>query len=409
MPQSQIGGGGQQGAKNNSQNHNSQSHNPQRYESKNYDLKNTDEVNFDDFTHSLNALKTAFYAKSTTLNIPINETQIYHADSAEINSYGGVFDNGTLIRQSSNPCSQIHFNYINNLTPFSIKNKADLKSYAKKLFFTHLSPQSRRNRAILEDCSKAKIMFFCSYFSNAYHFIIESYARLLLLLDYANAHNIDAFIIAPPKYRGFKKYHSWFIKEILAFIPKEKILYLDYQNYKGKNIYFASNPMANERHILKAVRDLQRRFYDENFRGFERVYISRKKSPRRFLINDDEVAEILEAKFGFKRIFMEDYNLKDKINLMMRAKIVLTIEGTSAVNGFFMTAENAKLVTLRSYDMTEHLLIIAQNFRNIAFLPIVCENVGEAKSGEEFWVSGNLHLKKQYLLQKLREYGIEEV
>lgn len=406
MPQSQIGGG-QQEAKNKTKNHNSQSHNPQNCKLKNY--QNADEVSCDDFTHSLNALKTAFYAKSTTLNIPINETQIYHAYSAEINSYGGIFDNGKLIRQSSNPCSQIHFDYIKNLTLFSIKNKADLKSYAKKLFFTHISPQSRKNKAILNDCSKAKIMFFCSYFSNAYHFIIESYARLLLLLDYANAHNIDAFIIAPPKYRGFKKYHSWFIEEILAIIPKEKILYLDYQNYKCKNIYFASNPMANERHILRAVRNLQRRFYDKNFKGFERIYISRKKSPRRFLINDDEIAEILEAKFGFKRIFMEDYNLKDKINLMMNAKIVLTIEGTSAVNGFFMTAENAKLVTLRSYDMTEHLLIIAQNFRNIAFLPIVCENVGEAKSGEEFWVSGNLLLKKEYLLKKLQEYGIEEV
>lgn len=363
----------------------------------------------------LQKLKNDFLSKSTTLEIPLNEVQIYHKDSAKINAEGGVFDNNKLIKESLNSSSiddstQNLFDYINNLTPLCIKTKADLKNYLKKIFFSYLSLESRRNRAILGDSNKAKIIFFCSYFSNAYHFIIESYARLLILLDYTKAQNIDAFIIAPPKYRGFKKYHSWFIDEILDFIPKEKILYLDYQNYDVKNIYFCSNPQANKKHILNAVSNLCKRFYDENFKmNFERIYISRKKSPRRFLVNDDEIAEILEAKFGFKRLFMEDYNLKEKINLMMRAKIVLTIEGTSAVNGFFMTAENAKLVTLRAYDMTEHLTIIAQNFRNISFLPIICESVGEAKSGEEFWVSGNLLLKKDYLLKKLQEYGIEEV
>ena len=181
---------------------------------------------------------------------------------------------------------------------------------------------------------------------------------------------------------------------------------MDYQNYNVKNLYFCSNPQLNQKHIKHAINDLQNRFYVAEFVCFERIYISRKKSPRRFLVNDDEIANILAEKFGFKRIFMEDYNLKEKINLMMRAKIVIAIEGTSAINGLFMSAPNAKLITLRSYDMTEHILLIAANFKHISFLPIVCENVECENTHNEYWVNGNLYLSKEYLLEKLREYEV---
>lgn len=301
------------------------------------------------------------------------------------------------------------FDYINNLNIFALRSKDDFKAFIKKIFFRYFSLEARRNRRILADSANVKIIFFCSYFSNMYHFVFESYARLLILLNHINSQNL--YIIAPPKYRGFQKYHAWFISEVLDFFPRERILYLDYQNYDVKNLYFCSNPQLNQKHIKNAINDLQNRFYVAEFAGFERIYISRKKSPRRFLVNDDEIAKILAEKFGFKRIFMEDYNLKEKINLMMRAKIIIAIEGTSAINGLFMRAPNAKLITLRSYDMTEHILLIAANFEHISFLPIVCESVAcknttNTQIHDESWVSGNLYLPKEYLFKKLGEYEV---
>lgn len=359
----------------------------------------------------LDSLRKAFLLKSTTLKIPTANPKIYHLDSAKINSQGGVFKNGKLLKESLNSVNiDLHaqelFDYINNLNIFTLRNNSDCKAFIKKIFFKYFSFEARQNRRILADSANVKIIFFCSYFSNMYHFVFESYARLLILLNHINSQNL--YIIAPPKYRGFKKYHDWFIKEVLDFFPSERILYLDYQNYDVKNLYFCSNPQLNQKHIKSAINDLQNRFYMTDFTGFERIYISRKKSPKRFLVNDDEIAEILEIQFGFKRIFMEDYNLKEKINLMMRAKIIITIEGTSAINGLFMSAPNAKLITLRSYDMTEHILLIAANFKHISFLPIVCESVAEenTKTQNETWVSGNLYLPKEYLLKKLQEYEV---
>ncbi|MGX2982253.1 glycosyltransferase family 61 protein [Helicobacter sp. 23-1045] len=358
---------------------------------------------------ALISLKSAILAKRTTLHIPANNPKIHHLNSAKIGVWGGIFKNGKIISNSINSSNiathtQKQFDYVENLNIFHIRSLRHLKDFAKKIFFTHINAESRRNRQILRDENIPKVIFFCTYFSNMYHFIFEGYARLLLILDFLQ--NPNAVIIAPPKYRGFQKYHRWFIDEILEFIPKDKILYLDYQNYSVKNIYFCSNPQLSS-HINTAIQSLQKRFYEADSAGFERVYISRKKSPRRFLINDDEIAEILQTQFGFKRVFMEDYNLKQKINLMMRAKILIAVEGTSAINGLFMTAPNAKLITLRSYDMTEHILAIAGGFKHISFLPIICEYADKSNAKDDLWVEGNLYLPKEYLLQKLKDYEVD--
>ena len=140
----------------------------------------------------------------------------------------------------------------------------------------------------------------------------------------------------------------------------------------------------------------------------ERLFISRKKSPRRYLINEDEIFSILESRFGFKRIYMEDYTLKEKLNHIIRAKVVMSIEGTSLVNGLFMDYKDSKLISLRSYDMVDHLPIFASMFKNIEFLPIICD-IEEKKGDKHLWVESNLSLKPQYLIQKLKEYEIDEI
>lgn len=376
----------------------------------------------------LEEVKRAFREKERTFDIPLNEVRIYHKDRAELCSYGGVFENGKVINESlnsSNPATyqQDFYDYINSLCLFKINSKRYLKDYLKKFYFSKLSFSAYKTRAILQDSTKPKIIFFCAWFSNMYHFVFEAYSRLLILLDYAREHKLDFYILAPPRYRGLSKYHTWFINDILELegIARDRILYLDYQNYDINNIYFCSNPQCNEKYILPAINKLKEHFRDEGFKGYERVYISRSKSPRRFLSNEDEIASILESRYGFKKIYMEDYNLKDKINIMMNAKIVLSIDGTSIVNGLFMDSEDSKIIALRSADMTDHLLFLCASMQNIAFLPIICDvilddgsilkadDILESKLDKRLWVEGNLYLEKEYLIKKLREYEVDEL
>lgn len=407
---------------------------------------------------------------------PAAPLQIHPAPQPQlkIHCHGGVFLNQKVIPQSLSSTknydyAQKAFNYVEHLglhnalalTPTAALTWAltrapsphpwqDAKNLIKKLYFSHFSRTNRRVKRILKDPNLPKMLFFCPFFSNAYHFCVEAFARLLLLKDYAATQGLDFYIIAPPKYRGYAKYHAWFIDEILALsgVPRGKILYLGYQNYEADNVFFASNAHLNPRYILRAIGTLQRAFYDPDYppSKLERIYISRKKSPRRFLLNDDEIAAILETRYGFRRIFMEDYPLRDKINIMLRAKIVLSVEGTSAINGFFMqdsrgfaeggeganlgeslggkssqtpknpanplnlgeSSPTKKLITIRNHDFTEHLNLIAAMFADVEFLPIIAE-IHNQSACENLWVEGDMWLDSGYLEQKLAAYGVGEV
>lgn len=105
---------------------------------------------------------------------------------------------------------------------------------------------------------------------------------------------------------------------------------------------------------------------------------------------------------------MEDYNLCEKINIIQNAKVVMSIEGTSLINGLFMNGRDSKLISLRSFDMTEHLFIICSMFENIEFLPIVCD-IKNKVGDSAFWVESDLYLDKDYLIKKLKEYEIEPI
>ncbi|RDU61718.1 DUF563 domain-containing protein [Helicobacter sp. MIT 14-3879] len=382
----------------------------------------------------LEILKNELENKSSVLHIPLNEVKIYHKENAKLCSYGGVFEDNKVINESLNSSSdqtyqQEFFDYLEQLSIFKIKNKDDLKAYIKKFYFKYLSLSARKNRKIFNDKSKPKIIFFCAWFSNMYHFVFESYARLLILLKYARDNNLDFYIVAPPKYRGFARYYKWFINEILELENIPKILYLDYQNYDIKNIYFCSNPQCNEKYILPAINKIQNKLYDKNFPlKYERIFISRNKSPRRYLVNEDEILELLESRYGFKRVYMEDYNLKEKVNLMMNANVILSIDGTSIINGLFMNKANSKIIALRSSDMTDHMLLICGAVKGIEYLPIICDLVVDSKDfnsiscqenkhsinskgakEQRLWVDGNLYLNKDYLIQKLKEYEVNEL
>lgn len=348
--------------------------------------------------------------------IPLNKLKIYHKDEAKVCSYGGLFVKDEVVKQSLNSTtiSRHQQNIFDKLehTNKNIFNKENLKSFLKNKYFKYFSSESKKNKKILQDSNKTKILFFCEYWSNFYHFVFEAYPRLIMLIKECRNKNLDFYIIAPPKYRKLIKYHRWFIDEVFESlkISKDKILYLDHQNYDIKNIYYCSNPQCNSKYILPAINQLKA--YYTNWGGQQgigdRIYISRKKSPRRFLDNENEITDILEKHFGFQILYMEDYNLCEKINIIQNAKVVMSIEGTSLINGLFMNGKDSKLISLRSFDMTEHLFIICSMFKNIEFLPIVCD-IKNKVGDSAFWVESDLYLDKDYLIKKLKEYEIEPI
>ena len=63
--------------------------------------------------------------------------------------------------------------------------------------------------------------------------------------------------------------------------------------------------------------------------GTERIYISRDRAAHRKAVNEKELIAYL-AEHGVRRVFMEDLNAKEQIDLISRCELIVTIIGASS-------------------------------------------------------------------------------
>jgi capsular polysaccharide biosynthesis protein len=65
-----------------------------------------------------------------------------------------------------------------------------------------------------------------------------------------------------------------------------------------------------------------------------RIYISRSKSYRRQVVNEEEVIKLIKN-YGFIKYDMEDLNVNDQINLFNKASIIISVHGSGLANIVF--------------------------------------------------------------------------
>lgn len=190
-----------------------------------------------------------------------------------------------------------------------------------------------------------------------------------------------------------------------AKIPQKALI-------KAKNIFLPTQVKCNKIYLQDAMKFLREFYYDENFsQNAERIYISRAKSAKRFLVNEAEVREILENKYGFKTLFMEEVSFKDKINYLSRANVLLSVDGTSVMNYGYM--KGGKVIALRPFNMAEYPI---DEIFGVEFLPIVCE-IDKATQKDTnhlggfigTWWASNLIVDIAYLEDRLNVYGISPI
>ena len=64
------------------------------------------------------------------------------------------------------------------------------------------------------------------------------------------------------------------------------------------------------------------------------IYVSRRKAGARRLLNEDQVIAALDAR-GFKTLMMEDYSVKEQIDIFSNARIVVMPNGAAGTNMIF--------------------------------------------------------------------------
>ena len=102
---------------------------------------------------------------------------------------------------------------------------------------------------------------------------------------------------------------------------------------KVPNLYVAQHiaPSGNfNPENVKKLRDFiwSKNKLDLKFSLGERIYISRSRAEFRYVINDTEVAELLKT-YGFSVVYMEDYDLAQKVSVVYNAKYMVSIIGAA--------------------------------------------------------------------------------
>nr|WP_258443557.1 glycosyltransferase family 61 protein [Helicobacter sp. 16-1353] len=260
------------------------------------------------------------------------------------------------------------------------------------------------------------MLFFCPWFDNFTHFCLEGYPRLYFAIKELKAKNMDFYVVVPPKRREFdtKALYDSFINPILESLNIDKSRRIYTNTYsklfsppfiKLHNALIPTHIKCNPTYITEAINHLKQFYYDENFKWeWENVYVSRKKANRRKIANEDSLVTFL-AKYNFKEVSMEDLSFKERINILMRTKNLLGIDGTNLTGMIFMP-KDSNCIALRCYDMQEFNQFSA-SIAGINFFCIVCEvDKYIPNHNGESWFFSDLLVNIDYLESKLKEYGI---
>ena len=117
----------------------------------------------------------------------------------------------------------------------------------------------------------------------------------------------------------------------------------------------------------------------------DRIYVSRERAQHRKVVNEDSLRRLLEDRFGFTTLYMEDYSVSEQMALFSRAGTIVAVHGPSLTN--VIGCRSSTLVELSN----EHHLISCYyrlaNTDGNQYVLVKCRNTGDPQTlhGKAFY------------------------
>ena len=109
---------------------------------------------------------------------------------------------------------------------------------------------------------------------------------------------------------------------------------------------------------------------ENNDKNKARIYISRKFSGTRKIINEEEIYAFLK-KYGFSRVFLDDLSFEEKLSYFKNSEIVVGPKGAGLANCMFMP-EGSTLLVLSPGDFEDPFFYDLASHANVKYAEIFC-------------------------------------
>jgi hypothetical protein len=198
-----------------------------------------------------------------------------------------------------------------------------------------------------------------NYWSHLYgHWIYEALTRLEALEYYFQKTDKKPILIID------KNSPYWKIRtlELMGYGPED---YIQWNGYRAKvnQLVICSKRREEGRTSIKACHWVRERIlsnvdrYTSNLLLNPRIFISRKKTKSRRILNEEEVIDTL-AKYDFVTCIIEDFDFADQVKIFAQAKFIVVPHGGGVANIIF--SQNLSLIELFGQKFSHFYYAISQ-------------------------------------------------
>lgn len=203
---------------------------------------------------------------------------------------------------------------------------------------------------------------FASY--NYYHLLVELLSRMIYIDKFPEYNNIpiivDECVMNVPQYQEMLnivnkgKHEIIFIKRFYEY-HVNKLVYFSYNSWLPINLKKRSDQKGcdfmMDEVALQQIRKRVTEYFNIDIatcKGIEKIFISRKNTKNRRLVNEEKVIELAKT-HGFDVVFPEELELSEQIKIFSQAQIVLGATGAGFTNIMFCPP-NVKIMCITPKD-----------------------------------------------------------
>lgn len=214
-----------------------------------------------------------------------------------------------------------------------------------------------------------------------YHWMCEALPRLEhLLMKYSKE---DFEILLP---RSFK--NRTYVQDSLQSYGVGIKWFSDNNNLKVDHLITASNVKRTGAVDPKLLGLVRQRIMHQS-RSTEGIYVTRRSSGRRLIINESEVVELL-SNYGIKTYDFDCITFRKQIEIMSQAKTFVSIHGAALANALFMKEKGliVEMQLAESKTAYSPLYYYLSEYSNSRYEVLFCNPGGDDKN----IYTANLHV-----------------